>query len=120
MLNDSDDISNASLQRWETGEVIPNASSGRLIYLLQYPENINRLRARGGAGRDQTSGIATLGRSAQSEEQSDNSAPKAPKRYVRTGVVSHFPALEKQGELVRCQREAERIQRRGFVLAPVA
>lgn len=36
----------ASLQRWESGLVVPNASSDRLIFLLQYSENVERLRTR--------------------------------------------------------------------------
>lgn len=110
----------ASLQRWETGEVIPNMSSDRLIYLLRHHENINRLRARDCAGVDQASGVATPTQSAQIEERSGNSALKAHKWRIRTRDVSHFPTLEKQGELARWQQAAERIQRRGCFLAPVA
>ncbi len=36
----------ASLQRWESGMVVPNASSDRLIFLLQCPDNVERLRNR--------------------------------------------------------------------------
>ncbi len=36
----------ASLQRWESGMVVPNASSDRLIFLLQFPDNVERLRKR--------------------------------------------------------------------------
>jgi putative zinc finger/helix-turn-helix YgiT family protein len=36
----------ASLQRWESGMVVPNASSDRLIFLLRCPDNIERLRKR--------------------------------------------------------------------------
>jgi putative zinc finger/helix-turn-helix YgiT family protein len=36
----------ASLQRWESGAVVPNASSDRLISLLRYADNIERLRGR--------------------------------------------------------------------------
>ncbi len=36
----------ASLQRWESGMVVPNASSDRLIFLLRYPDNVERLRKR--------------------------------------------------------------------------
>lgn len=39
----------ASLQRWEAGEVVPNASSDRLIFLLRYAGNIERLKRRRGA-----------------------------------------------------------------------
>lgn len=34
----------ASLQRWENGTIIPNLSSDRLTYLMQYPDNVLRLR----------------------------------------------------------------------------
>ena len=34
----------ASLQRWEAGSILPNTSSDRLIFLLQFPENVQRLR----------------------------------------------------------------------------
>jgi len=111
----------ASLQRWETGEVIPNASSDRLIYLLQYEDNIARLRARDGAPIAQTAEVAaTLTNSLGTVEQSRNQLSNAPKRRMRSGAISHFPTLERQGELVRCQQAAERIQRRGCVLAPMA
>jgi DNA-binding transcriptional regulator YiaG len=39
----------ASLQRWEAGMVVPNASSDRLIFLLRYPDNVERLRRRANA-----------------------------------------------------------------------
>ena len=34
----------ASLARWETGELIQNASHDRYLRLLEYPENLERLR----------------------------------------------------------------------------
>jgi putative zinc finger/helix-turn-helix YgiT family protein len=36
----------ASLQRWESGMVVPNTSSDRLIFLLRCPDNVERLRER--------------------------------------------------------------------------
>jgi putative zinc finger/helix-turn-helix YgiT family protein len=39
----------ASLQRWEAGMVVPNASSDRLIFLLRFKENIERLEKRNNA-----------------------------------------------------------------------
>lgn len=36
----------ASIQRWESGIVVPNASSDRLIFLLRFPDNVERLRKR--------------------------------------------------------------------------
>lgn len=36
----------ASLQRWESGMVVPNASSDRLIFLLRFPDNVERLKKR--------------------------------------------------------------------------
>lgn len=39
-------IGRASLSRWETGDVFQNGSIDNLIFLLQYPENIQRLQAR--------------------------------------------------------------------------
>jgi DNA-binding transcriptional regulator YiaG len=36
----------ASWQRWESGVTPPNTSSDRLLYLLQFPENVHRLRDR--------------------------------------------------------------------------
>jgi transcriptional regulator with XRE-family HTH domain len=36
----------ASWQRWESGVTPPNTSSDRLLYLLQFPENIQRLEER--------------------------------------------------------------------------
>jgi putative zinc finger/helix-turn-helix YgiT family protein len=40
----------ASLQRWESGSVVPNASIDRLIFLLRYAENLEHLRNRISAG----------------------------------------------------------------------
>lgn len=34
----------ASLQRWETGALIQNEANDRLIYLLQFSENVSRLK----------------------------------------------------------------------------
>jgi putative zinc finger/helix-turn-helix YgiT family protein len=39
----------ASLQRWEGGVVVPNASNDRLIFLLRYADNFERLRRRAAA-----------------------------------------------------------------------
>lgn len=39
----------ASLQRWEAGAVVPNASSDRLIFLLRYADNVERLKRRSSA-----------------------------------------------------------------------
>jgi len=36
----------ASVQRWEAGALVQNLSSDRLIFLLRYPENVERLRKR--------------------------------------------------------------------------
>ena len=42
----------ASLQRWESGATTQSLSSDRLIYLLRFPENLERLRQRNAAGFD--------------------------------------------------------------------
>jgi len=111
----------ASLQRWETGEVIPNASSDRLIYLLQYEDNITRLSAKDCVRIDQTAEVeATFTCPTHFAEQSNNQLSNTQKRCKRSGAIPHFPTLEKHGELIRCQQAAERIQRRGCVLAPMA
>src|SRR2546422_2902013 len=39
-------IGEASLSRWENAYVIQNAANDRLLYLLSYPENLERLRLR--------------------------------------------------------------------------
>ena len=36
----------ASWQRWESGAMPPNTSSDRLLYLLNFPENVRRLQER--------------------------------------------------------------------------
>lgn len=36
----------ASLQRWESGNSIPNVSNGALMFLLEFPENVQRLKRR--------------------------------------------------------------------------
>ena len=36
----------ASLQRWESGLLAPSVSNDKLIYLLRYPDNVERLRRR--------------------------------------------------------------------------
>jgi putative zinc finger/helix-turn-helix YgiT family protein len=110
----------ASLQRWESGEVVPNTSSDRLLYLLQYQENILRLRARVCASTDGTSEAPTSADSVHLVEQCDKGAPNPWKQCVRTRQYSVFPALEKRGELIRSQNAGESIRRRGCFLAPVA
>lgn len=37
----------ASLARWETGSILQNAANDQLLYLLQFPDNVQRLRERG-------------------------------------------------------------------------
>jgi putative zinc finger/helix-turn-helix YgiT family protein len=88
----------ASLKRWETGVLIQNAANDELIYLMSFPENVERLQLR------------------------RHSEPMLAMRKScrRFGVFAHFPALEREGELEKCMQEATRIQRRGCVLAPVA
>jgi putative zinc finger/helix-turn-helix YgiT family protein len=39
-------IGEASLSRWETGELIQNAAYDDYLYLLQFPENMDRLEKR--------------------------------------------------------------------------
>lgn len=39
-------IGEASLARWENGHIIQNAANDQLLFLLQYPENLSRLRTR--------------------------------------------------------------------------
>jgi len=39
----------ASLQRWEAGVVVPSASSDRLIFLLRFADNVERLKKRSSA-----------------------------------------------------------------------
>lgn len=39
-------IGRASLSRWETGDIHQNGSSDSLLYLLSFPENIERLKDR--------------------------------------------------------------------------
>jgi putative zinc finger/helix-turn-helix YgiT family protein len=39
-------IGAASLARWETGELIPNAAYDHYLYLLSFVDNVTRLRAR--------------------------------------------------------------------------
>jgi putative zinc finger/helix-turn-helix YgiT family protein len=36
----------ASLQRWESGLLVPSVSNDQLIYLLGYPDNVERIRRR--------------------------------------------------------------------------
>jgi putative zinc finger/helix-turn-helix YgiT family protein len=109
----------ASLQRWESGQVIPNASSDRLIYLLQYDDNINRLKARNYAGKEQPIGTATSGPHTESEAPSSIRLVEVHRPRIRASLNFRFPALERQGELVKCSQEAKRIQRRGSVFAPM-
>lgn len=39
-------LGSASLARWETGALIPNAANARYLFLLSFAENITRLRAK--------------------------------------------------------------------------
>ena len=62
----------ASLQRWESGIFIPNASSDRLIFLLRFAENIERLRNKTSSVREVT--LADIAPSiCHVESSSDNS-----------------------------------------------
>jgi putative zinc finger/helix-turn-helix YgiT family protein len=110
----------ASLQRWESGEVVPNASSDRLIYLLQYGDNLKRLRARDFEHAEPPTALAILSQQTECEALSNEELAEVKRRCSEASSVPHFPALERQGELGNCIREAERIRRRGCVLAPVA
>lgn len=110
----------ASLQRWEAGEVIQNASSDRLIYLLRYEDNIIRLKERDCARTSQTADVAAaLPAPMYFTERSNREFPNTQSRRTRSSAISHFPTLERMGELTRCQHAAERIQRRGCVLTPM-
>jgi putative zinc finger/helix-turn-helix YgiT family protein len=40
-------VGEASLQRWETGQLIQNPGYDQLLYLLRFPMNMERLRQRG-------------------------------------------------------------------------
>src|SRR5260370_5461434 len=51
----------ASLQRWESGMIIPNASSDRLIFLLRYTENIERLKNRAASVSEEEPATSTPG-----------------------------------------------------------
>jgi putative zinc finger/helix-turn-helix YgiT family protein len=42
----------ASLARWETGAITQNPANDQLLYLLQFPENMERLKERGKTGTD--------------------------------------------------------------------
>lgn len=39
-------IGEASLARWENGHLIQNSANDQLLFLMQYPENVERLRRR--------------------------------------------------------------------------
>ena len=43
-------LGEASLARWEKGLLIQNPANDQLLYLLRFPENVERLRARPAAG----------------------------------------------------------------------
>ncbi|MCP4655335.1 MAG: type II toxin-antitoxin system MqsA family antitoxin [bacterium] len=44
-------IGEASLSRWENGQLIQNAAYDQFLYLLTFPENVERLRARSAESR---------------------------------------------------------------------
>jgi putative zinc finger/helix-turn-helix YgiT family protein len=88
----------ASLQRWESGLIVPNASSDRLIFLLQYPENVERLRTRHINIPDQ----ATTTRSSVAEESAtirdgvlEARTRHAVKKFTR---LAHRPRVAYQAE----------------------
>ena len=45
-LSDLTRLGEASLARWEKGLLIQNAANDQLLYLLRFPENVERLRSR--------------------------------------------------------------------------
>lgn len=49
-------IGRASMGRWESGQLIQNRSTDNLLFLLSFPENLNKLRRRAGAKEERKSG----------------------------------------------------------------
>jgi putative zinc finger/helix-turn-helix YgiT family protein len=108
----------ASLQRWETGAVVPNASSDRLIYLLQFSENRDRLREKNPESADQPVGLAASQIGGESEEGPSLAAQGAHRRRTKATYDLQFPTLERQGSLARCSQFAGYIQKRQCLFAP--
>ncbi|MGD9633143.1 MAG: type II TA system antitoxin MqsA family protein [Pirellulales bacterium] len=48
-------LGEATIGRWERGELIQNAANDQFLYLLGYPENVERLQRRVAAGPPETS-----------------------------------------------------------------
>ncbi len=107
----------ASLQRWESGEVVPNASSDRLIYLLRYDENIDRLRRY--ASKEPSIAAAIPRPNTESEAPSSIRLQDVHRPRMRGSRDFHFPVLERLGDLTKCSQKAKRIQRRGSIFAPM-
>lgn len=74
-------IGEASLSRWETGELIQNAAYDDYLYLLQFPENMDRLEKR---------------RAEQQRKQQGNVIPFPPvfRSRILSGAVIAAKAIE--------------------------
>jgi putative zinc finger/helix-turn-helix YgiT family protein len=86
----------ASLQRWECGMVVPNASSDRLVFLLRYADNVERLRRRATAISQGV--LPFLDASADPIKRFDEGVPeirtrRAIKRFER---LAHQPRIASQ------------------------
>ena len=82
-------IGEASLSRWETGELIQNAANDELLYLLSFPENLARLQ-------DRRLEINLMADKAQTITE----------EVIELGLIDRFPHIESD-EVQRIQKEAE-------------
>ena len=47
-------IGKATISRWERGRILPNRAMARYLSLLEYADNVDRLRLEGGRARTDT------------------------------------------------------------------
>lgn len=81
----------ASLQRWETGALIQNAANDRLIYLLQFTANRNRLHRKAQDALQASSGVDRI-----SDPQRDASLMQG-----RVRRATSLAALAREESLIR-------------------
>jgi DNA-binding transcriptional regulator YiaG len=75
-------IGEASLGRWESGDIIQNGGYDQYLYLLKFPENLQRLK-----------------------DRQDNALENSGERNVISGLKSRFPSIRSFDQKVTIARD---------------
>ena len=82
-----------SLSRWETGAVIQNLANDQLLYLLQFPENLQRLRERVAQGETHPVSGPISGRFSASLLRTSNNIGNEQVRFSFTRLSRRSPCI---------------------------